>query len=212
MRITVAPRYVAAPWEDETCRRIVGMEDDVRPEPGPLEAYLAVFEHRVVRWDRAYQSFAVYHVNPGEPEQLIERLTYWDSAPDPITGKELTDEQIAKMAGRDESIVRRFMPLDYQWVNQRLKGRYQVLHEGNDKYRQRILDRNLQRSRTMRRDHARNMAAAANEVKDWLPVLGDYERTGRWNPGMRRAMSAGANFSVPQPAAPAAGLITVVSR
>jgi hypothetical protein len=40
MHITVRPRYVAAPWEPESTLRIVGLEDDVTPEAGPLELYL----------------------------------------------------------------------------------------------------------------------------------------------------------------------------
>ena len=219
MRIDVRPRYVAAPWDPETALRIVGMEADVQPERGPLELYLSVFEHREVRWDYLYQSFAIYHCAPGEPEELVERLTYWDSAPDPVTGEELTDEQIAAMAGRDAAIVRRFMPFDYQFVNRRLRGRYEIQHQGARKYQQRLADRNAMRARSKRRDAVRNMAAGWNEVKDWAPVLQDYQRTGRWNPGMRRAMAAGVTFpratsptsSTPSSSA-SSSLITVVSR
>jgi hypothetical protein len=72
-----------------------------------------------------------------------------------------------------------------------MQQRDEFLTRGPDKFRQRVLDRNLMRASTNRRDRVRNMAAAANEIKDWLPVLSDFERTGRWHPGMRRAMAAG---------------------
>lgn len=204
MLIDVRPRYVAAPWDPETSSRIVGLEDYVEPERGPLELYLSVFDFRAVRWDRHYQSFAIYQENPGEAPILVERLTYWDSAPDPVTGLELDDEQIAAMAGRDASIVRRFMPFDYHFVARRLKGRYEILHDGADKHRQRILERNLQRSRTKRRDQVRNMAASLNEVKNWLGVLTEYEQTGRMHVGGRTARVAGCRESELVTAAPAA--------
>jgi hypothetical protein len=46
------------------------------------------------------------------------------------------------------------------------------------------------------------MAAAANEIKDWLPVLTEFEQTGRLNTGMRTARGRGASFSAESPAPP----------
>jgi hypothetical protein len=206
MHITVRPRYVAAPWEPESTLRIVGLEDDVTPEAGPLELYLRTWPDRSVRWDRAYQSFAIYAHPLGANEQLLERVTYWDAPVDPKTGEELEDEEIARRAGRDPNTVRRFMPFDYPFVHRRMKDRLAFLDRGADKFRQRIADRNAQLARTFRRDKARDMAAAANEIKDWLPVLTEFEQTGRLNTGMRTARGRGASFSAesPAPAAPAA--------
>jgi hypothetical protein len=200
MRITVRPRTIAAPWDHESLRRIVGLEADVQPDPSVLARYDAEFPHREVRWDYSYQSWAIWRCEPGEVEQLHERLTYWDAAPDPATGQELTDEQISAMAGKDARIIRRFMPFDHQFVERRLRERMTFLGDGEAKYQRRLADRNAARGRTFVRDHARSMAAAWNEVKAWAPVLDEFQRTGRWHPGQRRAMARGAVFTPPTPA------------
>lgn len=215
MHIDVRPRYVAAPWEQETLRRIVHLEDALEPEAGPLELYLRTWPNRSVRWDRGYQSFAIYaDPRDGGPEELIERLTYWDHPVDPATGEELEDEEIARRAGRDPETVRRFQPFDYEFVHRRMKDRLLFLERGADKFRQRIADRNAARQRTHVRDRARDLAAAANEIKDWLPVLEEFEATGKLNVGMRTARGRGASFSpeTPAPAAAPQPQLIIASR
>lgn len=197
MLITVQPRYVAAPWELERgeVRRIVGREDHVTPDPGPLAEYLAAFPDRYVAWDYHYQLFAVYvRASDGGPDELHERLFYWDAAPDPVTGEELTDEQLAAMAGKDPSVVRRYRPFDYPFVRQRLREGGEYARAGAARYSRIINDRNASRARSKLKDLVRNQAAALGEIRTWLPVLADAQATGRWNPGVRTPVVPGASF------------------
>lgn len=198
MHIAVNPRYVAAPWEiDQVDRRTVGLEDDVHPEPGPLAEYLAAFPDRYVTWSRPHQLFAVHERGVEGPDALIELVCHWDARPE----LELTDEEIAQMAGRSPDVIRRFMPFDYPFVHRRLreraeyratKAKHATERAGNAAFSRRINDRNAALAASRRKAVASNKAQALGEIRNWLPVLVEFEETGRWNPGARTPVVAGA--------------------
>lgn len=173
MYITVAPRHVAAPWEKETLKRAVHLEDHVEPERGPVDAYRSVFPDRQVIWNRDYQLFEITQKDgvTGE-ESRIELVFYWDAEP-LEDGTERTSEEIADLVQTrgGEGCVRRFMDFDYAFVNRRLKERTEFLEKGAARYQRRIADRNAARGAAVLKSYSNDLAAILGEGRRWLPAM-----------------------------------------
>jgi hypothetical protein len=172
MHLTVSPRYVAAPWETETLKRNVGLEDHVEPERGPVDAYRSVFPDRAVTWNRDYQLFEITQKDgvTGE-ESRIELVFYWDAEP-LEDGTERTSEEIADMVSRGgEGCVRRFMDFDYRFVERRLKERMEFLEKGALRYQRRLADRNAAKGERLMKGFAHDLAAVLGEGRRWLPAI-----------------------------------------
>lgn len=107
-----------------------------------------------------------------------------------------SDEDIAEMVERrDPRIRRRFMAFDEPFVRRRIREKRQFLSDGVRKYNRRIQDRNAARKAAHARKHGGDMAAALGEARRWIPVLEEFERTGRMHAGGRTAMVAGADLT-----------------
>jgi hypothetical protein len=175
MRITVSPRYVAAPWEQEKRegRSLwVGAEDHVVPEPGPVAAYRSVFPDRQVGWNRTHQLFEITQKDgvTGE-ESMIEWVFYWDAEPLP-DGTERSSEEVADMVSKGGAgCVRRFSDFDYRFVERRLKERTEFLEKGALRYQRRIADRNHAKGLSVLKQHGNDMAAILGEGRRWLPAM-----------------------------------------
>lgn len=181
LHVDVRPRMVAPPWE-ECPWRSVYQEADVQPEPGPLALYRSVWPHRYVTWNVKRQLFEIREENPvtGQDER-VELLCFYDYPPDPETGEERTDEEVALMVeNRVPGMVQRFLPFDYEFVRERLRQRSEMLQDlsrhadrkaGYNRYAERIARRNRARRRSQIRDWSRETAAWLREDRRWLPVL-----------------------------------------
>jgi hypothetical protein len=175
VHITVHPRYVAAPWESaqrEGRALWVGLEADVRPEPGPVDAYRSVFPDREIRWNHEHQLFEITQKDSvtGE-ESLIEYVFFWDAEP-LLDGTEIPSETVAEMVSKGGAgCVRRFMDFDYRFVERRLKERTEFLEKGALRYQRRIADRNHAKGVALLRQHGNDMAAILGEGRRWLPAM-----------------------------------------
>jgi hypothetical protein len=177
MRIEVRPRYVAAPWELEqrTARRVqVGLEDDVRPDPGPVALYRTSFPDREVIWNRDRQLFEIRSTDPASA--FTEYVFFWDAWPDPADGdRVLTAEDIAEMVERgDGRCVKRWAPFDYAFVERRIreKREYDALGANRAvKMARRIADHNANVQRRHRQEQQALWDDYARHDKRWLGVL-----------------------------------------
>lgn len=175
---TVAPRYVAAPWELEqrTGRRTrVGLEDHVSPEPGPVELYRSVWPDRYVSWNRDRQRFELLSErDPGYSEDVF----FWDAEPGrDVDGNpvEFSPEEIAEMVDSgDGRAVKRFLPFDYALVNRRIQEAWEFNALGANRSRKllrRIGDHNAGVARRHRRAQDEMWEDWSKEDHRYLPEL-----------------------------------------
>jgi hypothetical protein len=180
--ITVAPRYVARPWEWAACRSgrtvIVGREATVQPDPGVLEEYRTTWPHRTVVWDALEQLWEVRQRNPltGHDESY-EHLFLWDAPPDEQGGLASPDElerriHLAMIGREDHGLTQTYRPFDYEFVRERRRQRQEWLAlRGKQRVSAIVADRNAALRRSKQRDLVREMAAGLNELRRWLPVV-----------------------------------------
>jgi hypothetical protein len=150
----------------------VGLEADVRPEQGPVDAYRSVFPDREIGWNPEHQLFEITQKDgvTGE-ESLIEYVFFWDAEPLP-DGTEQTSEAVAELVQKGGAgCVRRFMDFDYRFVERRLKERTEFLEKGALRYHRRIADRNHAKGVAVLRQHGNDMAAVLGEGRRWLPAM-----------------------------------------
>lgn len=200
----IRPRVVAAPWEPESARRLVGLEADVAPEAGPLALYRSVFPERYVVWDRPRQLFEIRQQNPetGHDERC-EFVFTWDAPPDAETGQPRTAAEVAELLAAPgaarAALVRRFRPFDYVVVLDRLRQWWDFRALGPKRYSDALAAKNARQERTVVHDAAREMAAGLGEIRRWMPALAEYQTTGRADLALveKPVLVPGASFPSP---------------
>ena len=186
--ITVAPRFVAAPWEWSRARlgarTLTGLEDAAAmvPDPAVLAAYQQQWPHRYVLWNAVTQRWQVRQVNPlsGQDEEY-EELFYWDCAPKdekPVTPVEVADAVHDYLAGRvsqqGAGLHELFRPFDMEFVQERISQRYEWLKlRGKDRQKSVVTDRNRAVAREKLRGPAHELAYFFKHERRWLPALAD---------------------------------------
>ncbi|HYD82730.1 MAG TPA: hypothetical protein VEA63_01735 [Opitutus sp.] len=156
---------------------VVGLEDHVAPEPGPLELYQLTWPHRWVEWDRSRQLFKVMQTNPitGGDERyeiLYDYDTPLDQEGAPIGGEAL--EKLLKE--QPHAVQRRFRPFDYEFVRERRQQRFEFLHDGSRKYVEKTAREVTRIQRAIIRSRTSESAAALGEIRRWLPKMHGMEK------------------------------------
>lgn len=186
--ITVAPRFVAAPWEWSRARlgasTLTGLEDAAAmvPDPAVLAAYQARWPHRYVVWDSIAQQWEVRQTNPltGQDESY-EHLFLWDCAPKedkPATQIEIADAVHDYLAGRvtqkAAGLHELYRPFDMEFVSERIRQSYEWQKlRGTDRQKSVVTDRNRAIARARTRGHAEEFAYFFKHERRWLPALAD---------------------------------------
>lgn len=141
-----------------------------QPEAGPLELYQRHFPGRVVEWDGRRELWAIYEVH-GDHKDRVEFVFDWYHPPRP-GGVEYTEEEIGDLVMRGvPTVVRRFRPFDYRFVNERIRNRSELQSQGSQRYMQGMRERNQRRRSSLLRGTAAEGAAYINEMKRYLPTL-----------------------------------------
>lgn len=182
--ITIAPRFVATPWEfsrsrlgDPTC---VVAEGHVVPEPAALSLYQQRWPHRYAVWNGEEQKWDIRQQNPltGEDE-LYETLFYWDRQPldgRPATSAEVNDAVADYLAGRatqeGAGLQECFRPFDLHFVNERIKQAHEWSKiRGTNRVREVTRDRNRQVAMAKFRSARDAWSDFMVDDKRYLPAL-----------------------------------------
>ncbi len=182
--ITVAPRFVAAPWEWSRerlgARTFVSRDGGLLPDSAVLAAYQAKWPHRYVVWDSVIQQWEVRHINPltGHDESY-EHLFYWDCAPKeekPATQVEIADAVHDYLGGRitqrDAGLHELYRPFDMEFVSERIRQSYEWQKlRGKDRQKSVVTDRNRAVARARTRQAAEEFAYFFKSERRWLPAL-----------------------------------------
>lgn len=146
-------------------------EDYVEPDACALDLYLSVFPDRIVRWNRVKQLFEIRQ-SDDVGESRIEFVFQYDAPPNPITGKELDEFELARLIEKQSPILEKcFRAFDHEFVRQRLRERTEYLHDGAEKYNQRIAERNRRRWKRLLRGVISEAAARIGENKHYLRYM-----------------------------------------
>jgi hypothetical protein len=137
---------------------VVGREDYVRPEPGPLALYLSVFPERTVRWHARRQCFEITQHNPvtgaDERVELVDEIV---EQTDPETGRRF--------------MARVYRPFDYPFVRQRLRDWYDLRSQGTTQRTAARARRNDRLAERRVRSVGGEMAQGFKEIRRWIPAL-----------------------------------------
>lgn len=189
----VRPRRVSPPWirkRLEGTRSVtVGREANVRPDPGPTEAYERAFPTRYIVWDPWRQLFAIYdRAAPGWREFVAEFV------PAPMPDDDDEAEEVERSIGhlprhvdQGQLYVGVFAQVTYPFVAKRMKERLEFLELGSRRYAEKIADKNRAIGKRRIRATASDNAARLNEIRRYLPVLAGS--------GEKIPLVAGFNFT-----------------
>jgi len=214
--VTVASRFVAAPWEHSRARLgaavYTGREDAAAwsPDPAVLAAYQQVWPHRYVIWDPVMQMPEVRQVNPltGEDESY-EHLFLWDRAPvsneKPSTSIEVADAVSDFLAGREtkegSGLVECYRPFDMEFVTERIRQRYEWLHlRGQQRQSAVVADRNRAIGREKLKGPGSELAYFYKHEHRWLPAIAAMHAGEHPNlAALERKPQSGGLITVPSP-------------
>lgn len=186
MQITVAPRFVAAPWEFSRerlgARTFIVRDHGLLPELGVLQAYQDRWPHRYAVWNTELQKWEIRQKNPltGEDE-LYETLFLWDKQPEPdrpSTSDEVTQSVSDYLAGKTTQdgagLVECYRPFDHLFVAERIKQSYEWQHlRGKDRLSAVLRDRNRKVSLAKFKQSQELWTDFIREDRRWLPALAE---------------------------------------
>lgn len=152
--------------------RILRMGEGPTVDEGPLKAYLTMFPERELRWNKWRERWEIFQHNPvtGDYEWYTS-LWEWVDQVDPETG------EVDRVKG--------YRPFDWRYVREVRRDWYRMRHEGIRRMAEERAKK-AERIKQQTKDYtAGEVAAGYGEVRNWFPVQAEYQRTGRWMPGLR---------------------------
>lgn len=167
------------------------------PPRAPARDYFSRWPHRYLRWEQKRGMWEVRQVNPETGEDERYELVFMleaDGVAEHLDEAERQKRLMRMLKSGDPRVYKSYRPFDYRFVGKRIEESREFRKKGAEEMTRDRARANKKQRQKNRDQAAYEVAAGIGELRRYLPVIEELQKTGEYHPGERIPLVSGTDF------------------